>query len=419
MKKYLYLAAAAVFTLSACHKDSKDEVTPSDPQGKGDVKEALDNQKSKEQLQTYATDFLNAFKPEDQKRAINVLNAFADAFDENDKPASWSSDEDEPMFMGNYASNLAKSLEKKDYANATKVNDDFVWNFEEYTGVFEANGEEWVKTAESSDIVFKFKCDGKDCEFKAVSSGNVSDSFDNGNELIKIDLPANVTITLTQAGDELVKTVFVANYKTQSNMKTTVTLTVANMIVTSETTITNTELSDIQTLSIDGNTLIHYTFGLKGNHFCDLDHFETVAQDDSYDEIKTKDYVESMYGKINVMGNVQITLDANFGSDFDKLDDFDHSNTKESVEEYCNAWNNVFKMKFFYSGSNVQQGSFKQQPVGETLSWGFEDWRSELVIEFEADGTTYAFEDYFNEDKFADTNNQYDALWDKYEAYWK
>ena len=191
------------------------------------------------------------------------------------------------------------------------------------------------------------------------------------------------------------------------------------MIVTSETTITNTELSDIQTLSIDGNTLIHYTFGLKGNHFCDLDHFETVAQDDSYDEIKTKDYVESMYGKINVMGNVQITLDANFGSDFDKLDDFDHSNTKESVEEYCNAWNNVFKMKFFYSGSNVQQGSFKQQPVGETLSWGFEDWRSELVIEFEADGTTYAFEDYFNEDKFADTNNQYDALRDKYEAYWK
>ncbi len=154
MKKIVYLLAAAALTFSACHKDSEGEdgVTPAnEPKGKGDVKEALDNQKAKEQLQTYATDFLNSFKPEDQKGLIEALNTFANICDDANLP--WDEDKDEEIskknFAGLYAKNLAEALEKKAYSKATTVNEEFVWEFKEYTGVYELKENEWVKTSES------------------------------------------------------------------------------------------------------------------------------------------------------------------------------------------------------------------------------------------------------------------------------
>ncbi len=420
MKKIVYLLAAAALTFSACHKDSEGEdgVTPAnEPKGKGDVKEALDNQKAKEQLQTYATDFLNSFKPEDQKGLIEALNTFANICDDANLP--WDEDKDEEIskknFAGLYAKNLAEALEKKAYSKATTVNEEFVWEFKEYTGVYELKDNEWVKTSESSDIVFKYTCNGKDCEFKAVqASGKIEETFNDGEETYKIDLPAGVTITLTQAGSELFKTVLDVNYKSQESTKTTVSVKFANLTITSDTKITNTEITDNQTVAIDGNTLIWATGSAKGTRFCDVDHFETVAQKDEED-VEMQDYVDNFTAEVNIMGNVQIKSEVEYA----KLEGYDELKSKEEAQKICDIWNKYCVVKFFFSGSDVEQGRIKFLPE-LTEEWrGEEYWDANPVIYFNADNTSYAFEDYFNEDRFANTEDQCEALWDKYEAYWK
>lgn len=432
MKKLFYFATAAALTLASCHKDKEDSVTPGEPNGTSDVKEALSNTSAQEKLENYATEFINKFKPEDQKNAITTLNALANLFDELDAPQGWDKDEEEEddayskrakskkNIVASYAKNLSESLSKKDYGKATEVDDDFFFDFDEYAGIYEAKDKEWVRT-DSKDIVFKFKSEGKDCEFKAVKKGgNVEETFNDDGDKYKIGAPAGVEISLTCGGETLVSTSASADYKTRESLVVNVTCTVANLSVTSETSINNTKISDKQTVAIDGNTLIWTEASAEGNHFTDLSHYESLCADDDEDtELKTKDYVSSYNVKVNIMGNIQITSDMELDDYFTNLDAFDYNREdKASVDEYCRAWNNSYHVKFYFSGTDVQQGTIKMQSVLEDSWYTYEEWGTQPVIYFENDGTSFAFEDYFNEDKFADTDNQVQTLFDKYEAYW-
>ncbi len=439
MKKIFYLATAAVLALSSCHKDSEKEddiVTPDAPAGKGDVTEKLDNASAQKKLESYATEFIDKFKPEDQQSAINALNSIANIFDEIESPDQWSKDDNKPAkkcFVAQYAKNLATALSKKDYSKSTTINEEFIFDFAEYAGIFtyKEGAEDW-EYAPSNDIVFKYKCDGTDCEFKAVrASGNISEQFDNGEEIYKISCPAGVVITLNYGGQEIMKADVNLKYESSKSLQAVASCTIANLKVTSTTSITNNKISDNQTIAIDGTTLLWTEFAVDGNHFTDIKHFEEkVAESNSEeyeeeeDEINLRDYITSTSGKVNIMGNVQISYEAKLDSYFDNLDAFDYdSEDKQSVQEYCDAWNKSYNIKFFYSGTDVEQGNLKMQPVLED-SWEtfngrtYEEWGVQPVIVFGADGTSFAFEDYFNQDKFASTDSQLESLLDKYEEYW-
>ena len=431
MKKIFYLATAAALTFASCNKDKEDNSTPEAPSGKGDVKEALSNTSAQEKLESYATEFINKFKPTDQELAISTLNTLADLFDELDVPDYWQDDEEKPYskkknIVASYASNLAKSLSKKDYSKAAEVDDEYFVELDEYAGIYEAKDGKWERT-DSKDLVFKFKSDGKDCEFKAVEKGStVEETFNNDGEKYKVGAPSGVEISLTCGGENLIKTSAVANYKSRQSLSVDVTCTVANLSVTSETSIENTKLSDKQTVSIDGTTLIWTEISATGNHFTDVSHYETLAaSEDEGENENPKDYITGVNGKVNVMGNIQITYDMKLDDYFNSLDAFDYDESdKSSVDKYCTAWNNTYNWKFFYSGTDVQQGTLKMQPELQD-SWTsysgkkHEEWGLQPVICFDADGTSFAVEDYFNEDKFADTDDQVQTLFDKYEAYWK
>ncbi|MCR5454578.1 MAG: hypothetical protein K6F33_06295 [Bacteroidales bacterium] len=430
MKRIFYLATAASLMLASCGDKDEDEspITPIDspieePTGKGDVTDALDNAEAQKKLEGYATEFINSFKPEDQDEAITTLTNFADILDELGSPEQW--DEEEPVskkcFVADYAKNVSAALSKNDYSKATEVNEEFVFNFDEYAGIYEEDmaAGTW-KYTESNDIVFKFKDDdGKDCEFKAVKAdGEVSESFTTEGETYKISAPSGATITLTHDGKEVMKTVADVQYESRKSMKVVVNLTIANLTATSNTIITNTEISDNQAIAIDGKPLVYTQISAKGNHFTDIDNYESIADDEDV-EINPKDYVTSLDGKVDVMGNVQIKYAIALSDYFDNADAFDYADDKASVEAFCADWNKSFAIKFFYSGTKVEQGNIKLQPILED-SWGDEEiWDVQPVVEFEADGKSFAFEDYFNQDKFANTDSQFEALWDKYEAYWE
>jgi hypothetical protein len=433
MKKLFYFATAAALTFASCNKDKEDNVTPDEPNGTGDVKEALSSTSAQEKLESYATEFINKFKPEDQKNVITTLNTLANLFDELDTPKGWGDDDDDDAYskrakskkniVASYAKNLSESLSKKDYGKAAEVDDEYFVEFDDYAGIYEAKDGEWVRT-DSKDIVFKFKSEGKDCEFKAAKkSGTVEETFNDDGEKYKIGAPAGVEISLTCGGETLVSTSASADYKSRESLVVNVTFTVANLSVTSETSINNTKLYDKQTVSVDGNTLIWTEVSADGNHFTDISHYESLSAEEDA-EVKTEDYITSVSSKVNVMGNLQISYDMKFDDYFSNLDAFDYDEEdKASVDEYCRAWNNSYNVKFYYSGSDVQQGTLKMQSVLEDSYTSYsgrkyERWGLQPVICFENDGTSFAFEDYFNEDKFADTDNQVQTLFDKYEAYW-
>ena len=445
MKKIIYMAAAAALVLSSCHKDKGEDnslnLTPAEqPSGKGDVTESLGNAEAQKKLEGYASEFVDAFKPEDQKTAIETLNKFISLMDDLGSPDRWNKDDKDlkKNFVAEYAQNVAVALSKKDYSKSTTVNEEFFFDFDEYAGIYTEENDSWTYAEASNVIVFKFKSEGIDCEFKAEKgSGKVSEQFDNGDEILKIGAPAGVTITCNYGGEELVKTVANVKYDSRKSLQATVSCKVANLEVKSITSITNDKISDTQTVAIDGNTLLWTEVYANGNHFTDVSHFEErvgereededeeldeesddedVEEDDDDDP---RDYLTSAGGKLNVMGNVQVTYELKLDSYFDNLDAFEcDGDDEQAVKDYCNAWNKTFTIGFYYSGSDVQQGTMKLQPKVDEEWNGRKTWDIQPVIEFAADGTSFAFEDYFNEDKFADTESQFESLFDKYEEYW-
>ncbi len=440
MKKIIYFATAAVLALSSCgDKEENSSDAPEQPSGQGDVTEKLDNASAQKKLESYATEFINKFKPADQEAAIKALTDLSNLFDKLDSPDRWSKDDDKKVskkfFVAQYAANLANSLSKRDYSKSTEINEEFVFDFSDYSGIYEEGAEDWTYT-ESNDIVFKFKTeDGTACEFKAVrANSDIAEQFKDGDETYKISAPAGVTITLNYGGAEVIRTEANVKYDSRKSLEANVSCTVANLKVTSVTKITNNEISDNQSVAIDGTTLLWTEVAAKGNHFTDVSHFEEkVAESEEEEEeeeegdeedFNPQDYVTSVNGKVNIMGNIQVSYDIKLDSYFDNFEAFNYDDESEqSVKEYCDAWNKTYNIKFFYSGTDVQQGTFKMQhKLLDSWSYGtgrtYEEWGIQPVIVFEADGTSFAFEDYFNEDKFADTNNQLETLWDKYEAYW-
>lgn len=427
MKKIFYFAIVSALALTSCHKDKEDIVTPDAPKGKGDVTEALSNTSAQEKLESYATEFVDKFKPEDQKKVISTLKTLADLFDELGEPEDWSEDTDELIQVkktpvASYANNMAASLTTKDYSKATEIDDEFFFEFDDFAGVYEEQNDGWNRT-DSKDIVFKFKSDGSNCEFKAVKTGStIQETFNDDGDKYKFGAPSGVEITLTADGETLLKTSAKADYKSRESLVVNVTCTVANLSASSETSITNTKISDKQTVSVDGSTLVFTEFAINGNHFTDVSHFENLLTEESQ-EIALKDYITAMNGSINVMGNVQITCNSNLSDYFANTEAMDYE-TAEDAKKFCDEWNKSTIVKFFYSGTDVLQGTLKLQPylIDSWTSYRgtkYEEWGTQAIICFENDGSTFAFEDYFNQDKFANTDNQVQTLLDKYEAYWK
>ena len=136
----------------------------------GELLETLSPMEQQAKLNSVATDFLNMFKPKEQRDLIELLTYLADKYEDYDFGPIYEHYEKNLPFLRQLARGVRKVVDENLTHNLAME----VYDFPRFTGIFEANDEKrtWEYLGESDDIELRFKNRNGDlCEAVLSASG--------------------------------------------------------------------------------------------------------------------------------------------------------------------------------------------------------------------------------------------------------
>lgn len=440
-KNFLYrsaVAATVALSLAACSDDDKPKETE-DPKGE---MEQLTPTESKKFLETTANEFLGKFRAADQRDLIVLASYFDEEYADLEAPEEFDIDEEESVNPAvTYIRELARAIKSADASRAGAAAIKYTYTLDpaKFKGVYEPGVSRWIRKADSKDIIFRFTdAAGKQCELKAEMSDKTSDGevsvFDeyydyetgtyveNGEEYVyKFRIPKDVTVTLTCGGSEL------ASAKVNSDLsvsghKVSVTANVkaANLDAAVKLDGTDNQVAMNSSLVVSGETVVTARATVNGNHLCDFEFYRDMEgdEDDLIALFKDGSAAVSVLDKVRVDANVTFNRSV-FKAIDDEFDNYEfntQASAETAVKNAVATLNSSIKAEVRYNNKETVQA---------TLFWkyDFEEWGEyweytiEPLMQFEADKTTYSFEEYF-ENGFASVEDQWDALLESYEKVW-
>lgn len=426
----------AVLIMAGCN----DPDPKPDPNPNPDEKEMgeMTPSESKQYLTETSIEFMDYYKPADQKEIIDLAAYYLDTYGDYDLPDEFYFEDEDPygapaQFMkeiGKAANGDVSALTRTSYYYS------YTFNFDRMAGIYEPKRsyEQWVKTGDSKDIVFKFTDNnGKACEIKVTKSGSESkieyesvyeDYYWNDKyiDTYSISIPQNIKATLKQGGKVLVaadviSSIDIKNHKFSVNSEATMCNMKAEMIAEGN----DKRLKSETKYSIDGKEIATSSAVINGNDLCNIDKMEEMIDDD-YDYDPLVRFLSTGEGSINVLGKVQLyaSLDYNsrLGEDFDgwwcSCDDSSKSEARKKCQAACDNINECIKAYLCYDNTKTKQASIQAVPFyGEEYNhWYYEVWNQLLF----PDGTTYDVDEYFG--KFIKVSDKFETLLDAYERVW-
>lgn len=427
----------AIGLMASC-SDKKDDGGIDEP--KGDM-EVMTPDESKTYLQNTATEFLDLFKPADQKEVIELAAYFSEEYGDLELPENFDIEEEDEYSPKSYLKALSEAA-KGDLDGLTRAAYTYTYriNFDRFTGVYEPNkrSEEWVKTGESNDIIFRFNDkNGQRVELKVVQSGGSSDieySYEeeyyyDDNEEYKyyISIPHNVVATLTQAEKELAKTSVVSSVDIDGHkLSADVNAYLCNLAVTAKVEGDDSKVSANTVYSMNGNKVASAQAVVNGHDLCNKAKYDKLGNADDDDEVNNilasmlekGECVADVLGKVQVYG--QVTYYKELVDDLDT--DFGYPNSKDiakiACQTVCDRLNKNVKMQLRYDGTKTDQATVMFQPYFDQWDSFYEnswEYYPEAVLLF-PDKTTYSFDSYF--EKFTNVSNKFETLLDAYEKMW-
>ena len=109
-------------------------------------------------MESVAKDVMGCFDPQDQASTITLCKYFVDTYGNLDEPEEWELDSDDNDYFSarKLMNGLFRSVVRRDAGSLTRAVN-YVYDFERFSGVYEPGQYCWVRTADSDDIVFKFR----------------------------------------------------------------------------------------------------------------------------------------------------------------------------------------------------------------------------------------------------------------------
>ena len=288
-----------------------------------------------------------------------------------------------------------------------------------FTGHFTAEKGTWKKT-NANDLQFNFTDqNGKACNITIASSGNLKKAYvgttedwngwykdDKTDQYIEeieqyeeyIMVPEQITVTLTQGGTKQIETIVNIDHSAfngpeadlaKDGLVTNVTAKVADFtwVVQRAEYSSKNKNAAVNGYMKKGNTTM-LTFSADANK---LD-----VTNEAFNDAGTANV------SIDVLGQMQIKGSC---SDVKKyvelLDNADENDENESAfKGYINQANNLLNISVYYDKGSVQQASIKLIPMLYESKWSsYKYWYTDPAVYFN-DGTSYSFENYFNEKDF-------------------
>lgn len=446
-------AALAVIVLASCSdKKSDGEIdNPEGPQGSGTMA-VMTPEESKEFLQTTATDFLDKFKPEDQKAMIDLAGYYDTEFGDFEAPEEFEIKRDDARsrtprnFLRALASAAQGDLDGLTRAAATYS---YTIKFDQFAGVYEPSkkNEAWMKTGSSKDIIFKFmNRAGQQVELKVTQSGGVSDidysvtdtdwEWVDGEGYTEVEevynyylsIPKTVTVTLTENGRQLAYTNMVSSIDVKGHtLSADINATLMNLGATAKVNGTDSKVEARMEFMVNNSKIASGYATLNGSNLCNIDKYEAMEDmdDDELDAELARMFSNADCG-VDLLGEVQVYGQATYYKDmpedmdgyFDYWDfDGDRNAAQKACQDACNRLNRYVKTQVRYNNTSTDQATLQFLPVFNPWYGGVDYWDYgiDAHILF-PDGTSYDLESYF--DKFTLVSNKWDTLIDAYETIW-
>lgn len=432
---YLSIAACATmlaFGAASCSSDDPGNEPDGGVEGGGDgsITKEYTPEESKTYLEETARKALNKFNPDDQKPLVDLLNNFDERYGDLDMPDNFpfDDDDDEPYWaLNKWSANLAKSLKSGDVLSLSRSATEF-YALKDFSGEYEPGYDKWIKKADSNDVVFRFTDNGQPCELRVTGTGTEwSESFNADGTKYQFSIPPTMTVTLTKGSDKLVDTTIKSAYNASARtVSLDINSTMMNLNVSSQLNGTNDKVTEHMTIDIAGERFLTANATINGRNLCDRQMLEDLF-DDLTGERADRFFTDG-YAEVNLMGDVQVKANLTSISklvdalDYDE-DSADNATAKSGAENAAKTLCNILPANMYYTNSSTVQGTLSWEAyVNESYfnSWtntNHEWWSARPVIKF-ADGTSYAFDGYFGNGKFASIEKLFNSILDKYEAIW-
>lgn len=381
----------------------------------------------KQYLSTTASSFINYFNEADQHDLIEVASYMADKYGEYDFPENFS-DEDGASY-NSAAKKLAKAIAQRNLSSIARSTITYTYNMARFRGVYEPDdvNEEWVKKENSQDVVFRFKYNGEQVTATLKGSGDEwqydwsdEDYYYNEYEYYYIIIPKTANLTIKRGNKELLKAVITSNFVDKSSASVKADITIMNLGIKFEASATTSQVKENQNLTVNGVQLLSSTATATSS--------KNICSTDTWDEYEIDEVFNGGECSVSILNRVTVKGKVTDVPDFcDYLDYYistdEINDPKTQAEKAAKRLNNSMEAKMYYAGSAAVKGTMSwrayQSYYYNSQYYSCEEWGVEPLITFSSDGSKYTFENYFGEGNFLNIENQFEDLWDIYQAAWE
>lgn len=426
---YAFVAAAVSFGMTACGDDDpKDPGTDPLPDGPDQpvVDGILSPEESKEYIEETALQFMDLFKTADQQALVDVADYVNNHYTDLEAPEEWTKligdDYVEPYPYYSPAA-MAKAIKKAvktgDYAAIARAAET-IYRFSDFTGVFEPAGNQWKKTGDSSDIIFRFQGPKGQCELKAAAANGewdynyTDDYYPEDNFTIKV--PKRLTVVFTEGATTHVSAVVDNNVNIKGQaISVKADVTAANIHAVADVNGTSSKISETQALAVNGTTYQTSEAALYGSKMLDPETLQAIDEE----EIDINSVFKNAEAKATLMNRVFISATAkNFGAladldtYYDNWNDDGQQQTKEQAEalckQACKVINDNVKGELRYTGNDAVQATIEAYPYfyDDPYWWEYE---VSARVKF-GDGSSQTFDELLDNTDFTTVENKWKSL---------
>lgn len=424
MKKFYFMLPLCVATLFVCSCGNDDEDGPVSPEPDPIPSGKVDPATEKEYLEATAKEFLGYYKADDFKNFTYMQDVVR------------GSDADE---LEDWAENIVEGLKKlvdtytNEYGEAC-YRYNVVYAASSFNGQFTLVDGKWKKTGNGDGLSFNFTdSQGKQCVMTVKASGTEtkvalgSDSdydyyYDSylGYYIWTVDkddifvmVPQKTQVVLTQGGNKVLDMNVDINIQ-GVNSDATINLDKTSFSLSSSTTVNgvygiqvekvsyvpNATIEGAFKLTRDGKTLLAVDATGKGRVHEDM---SDKDDDEQYGEFELSE-VNQITVNADVLGKVQVKATVKDGTKFNDYIELaeDNEYDESTFKRYINNANSLLTGYLYNNKSteyvaSVKLESFRKHSYSER-------WSYRPLMEF-SDGTSYTFDEYFDEVAFRSVVN--------------
>jgi len=438
-KTILCLFAAAVLCTSPILTSCKEDPSGQQEQPGGGSGQDEPDKGNSDEPSTFTPDEAKVYLEETANMAADLLNPeshrvlrdFSQAFLEEYE--DYYIDGSDDAWMVAPMKIMAKALAIGDFDGLTRAVEEYDLKFDNFTGVYEAEHSRhaFVKTASATDrIEIKCSVSGKDSKMVVKKAGGFwkySYEEEDWGDTYRYNytIPETINITLTWGGETILTAQVNSDYNASAKTaRLHTTVKTANLEVTRNMDITNTQIKYHLELIVNGTKLAEGDATVDGTNLCDIDRimrFVERCEDGSMSNpiyslenefLKTGKVTVNLLNRVKIDSAVEhfslisdaLVVDGYFDSLSESAD------AKNRVMAACDIINKNVESQVYFGASTTPGACMlveakKWQSEYSDYGW----WEFAPVIAFE-DGTRYYMDSYFSENNFASTIHVYDNL---------